>query len=152
MQLFLREEVQVMMDLLEAAGYEVVVATPSGESIEAGTLRLKSDLKVADVKLKRYVAVVLPCMGASDYDVPQELVDLLKEANARRMIIAAQHSVEVLLPAGLITGRKVSMSPGAIIDRNLVTSYNCPYTARGKSQPIDTPQLIRLTVELLARK
>ena len=152
MEYFIKNEVNLMIDFLKAAGYEVRVATPSGKLIEAGATRLESNLKMSDVQVKDYVAVVVPCMGAADYSVPKECVAIVREAELKGIIVAAQHSTEVLAPAGLAKTYKIANSPGVVIDRHLITSYNCPYTAISNHQPVDTEKLIAALVTELSRK
>ena len=59
----LTKEVGVMVDMLEKAGYKVVVASASGQPITGGATTLKPDLKLADVNVDDYAGIVLPCMA-----------------------------------------------------------------------------------------
>jgi hypothetical protein len=145
---FIKNEVTPMMNQLAAEGYEIEVATSSGEPIGLGSDSLNCDIRLLDVPLDNYVAVVVPCMGAGDSVVPKNLAALIKKADSMRMPIAAQHSLEVLGPAGLLT-RKISMGPGVVVDGNLVTSYNCPLRAKGNGRPIDTEELIKALVAVI---
>ena len=62
-ELMLTKEVGVMTDLLEQAGFEVVVATASGQPMVAGAATVKADLKLEDVDIDDYSGVIIPCMG-----------------------------------------------------------------------------------------
>jgi len=152
MQFFLQKEALPMIELLTEAGFKVDVATQTGKSIEYEGIRLDCNVKLSEVHLDDYIALLVPCMGAQDYAVSGDWVALLREADSKGIIIAAQHSLEMLSPAGLIKGRKVSMSPGIKIDGNLITSYNCPYTAVSTRKPIDTDELIRNLVEVIKNR
>jgi hypothetical protein len=123
-----------------------------GKAFGTERTQLKSDLKTSDAKLGDYAAALIPCMGAGDYPATKDNVELIREANAKGMVLAAQNATEVLAPAGLMRDFKISVSPGVVVDRNVVSSYNCPYTAMGNGKPVDTQQLISKLVELLSKQ
>ena len=68
MELMLTKEVGVMVDMLEKAGYKVVVASALGQPITGGATTLKPDLKLADVNVDDYAGLVLPCMAVPSID------------------------------------------------------------------------------------
>jgi putative intracellular protease/amidase len=152
MEYFIKNEVTMMIEGVKKAGYEVRVATPSGKSIEVGSARLESNLKLSDVQVQDYVAILIPCMGAGDYAVPQECLRIVQDADLKGIEIAAQHSSEVLAPAGLTKTYKIAYAPGVVIDRNLITSYNCPYTALSNHRPVDTENLVAALVLELSKR
>ena len=70
MEFMLTKEVGVMIDMLEKAGYKVVVASASGQLITGRRHKPEAGLvKVADVKVDDYAGFVFPCM-AVDMDLP----------------------------------------------------------------------------------
>ena len=138
-----------MIGLLSDAGYQTVVATVDGKTFGTEKAQLQADVKTSEAQLDHYVALLLPCMGAGDYPATEDNVALLKRAKARGMPIAAQNVFEVLVPAGFIPGFKIATGPGVIVDRNVVSSFNCPWEARSNGKPEDTPELISKLVELL---
>lgn len=111
--------------------------------------RLAPDMRLADVVITDYVGVVVPCMQAGLYSPPKAGVEVLKTAAAAGLPIAAQHSDEMLIPAGLYAGRHVATSPGVVRDGMLLTSYNCPFNAAGGNLPVDTSALINQFISLV---
>jgi putative intracellular protease/amidase len=154
MEFWLTKEVAPMIKLLNDAGYEVVVADQSGKSIVAGNAKLVVHLKLAEVRAEEYAGIVVPCIGAGTMagNSPELGVVLLREADAAGKPIAAQHAIEMLSPAGLYTKRNVANKPGVVLDRNLITSYNCPYNSNSNGKPVDTSELIARFVEALEGK
>ncbi len=151
-EFFILQEVTPMLDLLAKAGCQVEVATVDGKAVVRGKANLRSDLAMSNVDLLQYAAVVVPCMGASDYPPTRQIIALLREANGRGMLIAAQNASEVLVPAGLADDHEISEKAGVVTDKNLITSFNCPFMAREGGKPVDTPELIRRLVEALPRE
>ena len=111
MELMLTEEVAVMVSMLEKAGYEVVVASASGEPITGGTTTLTPDLKLADVKVDDYVGFMFPCLAVDmDLPPPAEAVRIAKEAVAQGKPVAAQNGgVVTLSAAGALNGKQFAL-------------------------------------------
>src|SRR5512136_1476266 len=65
LELMLTKEVGVMKDMLLKAGYQVVVATRSKRSLEAGSQRLQPDLKLSEVRVSDYRGFIIPCMATN---------------------------------------------------------------------------------------
>ena len=99
----LSNEVGVMIRLLKGKGYEVVVATTSGQPV--GVLHpLQPDLKLADVKVIDYAGIIMPCMGSGAVD--SEAVEIVKQAVAMGKPLAAQSgAIRTLAEAGVLKGR-----------------------------------------------
>jgi len=150
-ELMLTQEVGVMTSMLEEAGFEVIVATASGESIEAPTTKLMPDLELADVKVNDYAGIIMPCMAKGDmffgWHASPEEISLVKEAVAQGKPVAAQRgAIVILAEAGALVGKKytydrdlqsfdsfvgaIYSGDGVIRDGNIATSTNCPYMAR----------------------
>lgn len=143
LEFMLKEEVGVMKETLEAAGFKVDIATLTGEAISAGSVSLKPDLKLKDVSVLNYDGIILPCM-ATGSPIPDELIMLVKSGSSKP--IAAQvSSVKVLAQAGLLNGKKyasasesdnpyfegsIYIGAGVVRDGNIITSGTCPFMTR----------------------
>lgn len=167
MKLFITEEVNVMVDMLEMAGYEAVVASPSGEPIVADTATLTPDMKLADVNADDYVGFVFPCMGQPD-DPPERDADALrlaKEAAEQAKPIAAQvGGVITLGQAGVLDGKKYALplammylipdgiheGIGVVQDGNIITSGTCPFMAIMSGEENKTTELTQKFIDTLA--
>jgi len=166
MELMLTEEVAVMVSMLEKAGYEVVVASASGEPITGGTTTLTPDLKLADVKVDDYVGFMFPCLAVDmDLPPPAEAVRIAKEAVAQGKPVAAQNGgVVTLSAAGALKGKQFALlqDPGAsmpggiykgtgvVQDGNLITSGTCPYMAKMTGLKDGTSELTQKLIDSLA--
>ena len=166
MELMLTEEVAVMVSMLEKTGYEVVVASASGEPITGGTTTLTPDLKLADVKVDDYVGFMFPCLAVDmDLPPPAEAVRIAKEAVAQGKPVAAQNGgVVTLSAAGALNGKQFALleDPGArmpggvykgtgvVQDGNIITSGTCPYMAKMAGLKDGTPELTQKLIDLLA--
>ena len=108
--LMLNREVGVMTDMLQKAGFKVVVATISGQPIEGILNELKPDLKLSEVKVDDYAGFILPCMALGQFPPPPispEAVSIVKQALAKGKPVAAQTgSVLILAEAGLLKGKR----------------------------------------------
>ena len=166
MELMLTKEVAVMVSMLEKAGYEVVVASASGEPITGGTTTLTPDLKRADVKVDDYVGFMFPCLAVDmDLPPPAEAVRIAKEAVAQGKPVAAQNGGGVTLSAaGALNGKQFALlqDPGArmpggsykgtgvVQDGNIITSGTCPYMARMTGLQDGTSELTQKLIDSLA--
>jgi len=168
-ELMLKEEVGVMTSMLEEAGFEVIVATASGEPIEAQTTKLMPDLELADIKVNDYVGIIMPCMAKPDWQASPEEILLVKEAVAQGKPIAAQYgAIFILAEAGVLVGKKytyffdphwgvkyksfvgaIYSGVGVIRDGNIITSANCPYAARYYGRDDGTSELTKLFIETI---
>jgi len=171
----LTKEAGVMKDILEQSGFEVAVATVSGEPIVAGSTKLKPNLKLGDVRVTDYVGFILPCMAAADtLGAPPalEAVAMVKKAAQEGKPVAAQlGSVLILAKAGVLMGKKyafadsedlnANMLPylkdsggiysgtGVIQDGNIITSGVCPYWARMNELQDGTQELSQALIKVI---
>jgi putative intracellular protease/amidase len=172
LDLMLSDEVLVMKGILEESGFEVVVATESGEPMKAGSTTLVADLKVADADLSDFAGLALPCMApAEGYPVSAEAMALVKAAVAdAKPILAARGSVAVVAKAGGLDGKKYAFASevdvkerpefaggsyqgmGVVRDGNVSTSGVCPLAAKGSGLPDGTEEVTRRFVESLHEK
>jgi len=167
-ELMLTQEVGVMTSILEEGGFEVLVATASGEPIKAQTREFIPDLKLADVKVNDYVGIIMPCMAKGyvwSHASPEEIL-LVKEAVAQGKPIAAQRgAIIILAEARVLVGKKytsdrdlqfldsfagaIYSGKGVIRDGNIITSANCPYAARYYGRDDGTSELTKLFIETI---
>jgi putative intracellular protease/amidase len=156
--LMLSKEVGVMTSMLKDAGFEVVVATRSGQPIIGSTSTLKPDKRLDQVDLNDYIGVVLPCMAVGGIPGPPiapETIAIVQHAVALGKPVTAQMgSVVILAHAGVLKGKKYTFpadptmaSPGnpvtdtkfvdavysgkgVIQDGVIITSGVCPYVEK----------------------
>jgi putative intracellular protease/amidase len=179
LEVMLKKEVGVMTDMLQKAGFKVVVANASGEPIEGIIKKLKPDLKLSEVKVDDYAGFILPCMAVGLFPGPPvspAAVSIVKQAIAKGKPVAAQTgSVYILAEAGALKGKryafvddplnqpppdtKDSRFEGAIYsgsrvvqDGNIITSGICPATEGWMGMPDCTPELTRAFIAKLGRR
>ena len=178
-ELMLTKEVGVMIITLKDAGFQVVVASASGQPIVGRTTTLEPDLKLADVKVADYAGFIMPCMAVGLFPGPPvapEAVAIVKKAVAEGKPVAAQlGSVIILAEAGVLAGKRYAfftdpLNPsygqerdtrfaGAIYsdinvvqDGNIITSGTSPYIARMFGFPDGTATLTRALIAELKKK
>jgi putative intracellular protease/amidase len=144
----LRHEVGVMRHILEQAGFEVHLATVSGEPVTTDSIHLVPDVKLSDLVVTDYAGFMIPCMhaGVGPESVDPEAVEMAREVAEAEIPIAAQHAANIILArAGLLQGRiytfhqevNVDQYPslngseyggtGVKQDGLVITSGVCPY-------------------------
>jgi protease I len=176
----LKKEVGVMTDLLQKAGFKVVVANVSGQPIKGIIKKLKPDLKLSEVKVDDYAGVILACMSVGLYPGPPVspvAVTIVKQAVAKgKPVAAALGSVFILAEAGVLKGRRYAFmddplvelprirkkdlrfegaiysGSGVVRDGNIITSGVCPSTEGWMGRPDCTPELTRAFIAELGRK
>ena len=158
LEFMLKEEVGVMKETLEEAGFKVDIATLTGEPISAGSVKLKPDLKLNDVSVRDYDGFILPCMATDVdgvYPIPDEVIMLVKGVT-NKPIAAQLGSIQILAKAGLLKDKKyasaiefdnsyfegsVLTGTGVVKDGNIITSGVCPYWARSNEMKDGTHEL-----------
>lgn len=141
------DEAVVMKNMLEEAGFEVVVASVPEQTFEHDDTLIKSE-KLAGMKATDYKGFILPCLCISGAWWPKaispELVAKVKELAAEGKPMAAQNrGVVILAQAGLLAGMRYSYESdvsydsrfaeaiyngrGVAQDGNIITSAYCPY-------------------------
>lgn len=163
LELMLDKETGVMKQMLEDAGFDVVVATTSGEPMKAGDFVLEADLKIADAKASDYDGFILPCMApAPGSPVPDAVITLMEEAyQSGKPIAASRGSVAILGEAGSLKGKKYSYAQevdvterpefaggtyqgtGYSQDGNVTTVGVCPLASRSLNLPDGTEDLTK---------
>ncbi len=169
LELMLTKEVGVMKDLLQKAGFKVVVATASKQPLAAGPAKLMPDLKLSEVKLADYKGLIMPCMATTEQPLPPEAAAIIKEAVAKEKPIAAQTaSVVQLWFTGVLTGKKYALAKGwpegwpplsqaiysgdgIVQDGKIITSGICPFMAKHMGRPDGTSKLTEALIAELKR-
>jgi putative intracellular protease/amidase len=175
-ELMLTKEVGVMTDMLEQAGFEVEVATASGQPMVVGAANVKSDLKLEDVNVADYSGLIIPCMAAGfQAETPAleapKAATIVKEAVAEGKPVAAQvASVLILAEAGVLSGKKYAFPTeeeasnrptlkdafysgnGIVQDGNIITSGVCPFAAKNQGLKDGTPALTKAFISALGDK
>ena len=179
LDLMLTKEVGVMTDMLQKAGFKVVVANVSGQPIEGLIKKLKPELKLSEVKVDDYAGFILPCMAVGMFPSPPVspvAVSIVKQAVAKGKPVAAQlGSVNILAEAGVLKGKRYAfvqdpLNPlppnekgsrfkgaiysgrGVVQDGMIITSGICPAMEAATGMRDCTPELTRAFIAKLGRK
>ena len=121
---FEQSELMRPLDDLKANGATVHVATPDGNEITGWDEddwgeKVSANLKVTDVNVEDYHAIVLPG-GQINPDVlrtNKDAVALIKSfADAGKVVAAICHAPWLLIEAGIIKGRRVTSYPSIATD------------------------------------
>ncbi len=180
LDVMLKKEVGVMTDLLQNAGFKVVVANVSGEPIEGIMRTLKPDFKLSEVKLDDYVGIIMTCMAVGLLPGPPvsaAAVSIIKQAVEKgKPVAAALGSVYILAEAGVLKGKHYAFADdplielprirkkdlrfegaiysglGTVRDGKIITSGVCPATEGWLGRPDCTPELTRAFIAELGRK
>ncbi len=140
----LKFEVNTMVDMLKKAGFDPVLASPTGLPI-GSFHKITPDMKLADVKVEEYAGVIFPCMEAdfvSPY-YPEPLQIAQKAAALKKPIAAQDHGIFTLSAAGVMDGKQYALSiefhdqglvpygiykgKDVVQDGNIFTSGFCPW-------------------------
>ncbi len=180
LDMMLKKEVGVMTDLLQKAGFKIVVANVSGQPLEGILRTLKPDLKLSEVKVDDYVGVIMPCMAVGLFPGPPVspvAVSIAKQVVEKgKPVAAALGSVYILAEAGVLKNRRYAFADdpfievprirkkdlrfegaiyggmGVVRDRGIITSGVCPATEGWLGRPDCTPELTRAFIAELGRK
>lgn len=121
---FEQSELFTPLEKLKEAGATVHVATPDGEAITGWNKKdwgksVDADLKIADVKIDDYIALLLPG-GQINPDllrVDETAVSKIREFVKNDKIIAAIcHAPWLLIEAGVVEGREMTAYPSIRTD------------------------------------
>ncbi len=180
LDLMIKMEVGVMSILLKRAGFEVDIATTSGERIVGPTEKIEKVLKLADIKLNDYVGVIMPCMAVGAFPGPpvsREAVGIVWQAlSVDKPVAASDFSTIVLAEAGVLKGKKYAFArdplktdanfkltdlrfegaiycgPGVVQEGKIITSGACPYLERAFGIPNKTVELTQKFIEAIGPK
>jgi putative intracellular protease/amidase len=163
-EFMLANEVGKMMEALKNAGFDVKVATLTGELLRSGPMKIKPDLKISEVKIDDYDGLLLPCMTIDTAD--PEFITLARAAAEKGKPVAAQAgSVMIIARAGLLKGKKYALSvdmssdpdfgsgqhigQGVVQDGNILTSGICPWLAKATGLQDGTEELTKQLVNTI---
>ena len=116
LDLMLKMEVGVMISLLKNAGFEVDIATTSGQPILGTTEKIEMEkvMQLSTVKLENYAGIIMPCMAVGSFPGPpvsSETVAIVKKALGEgKPVAASTFSVTILAEAGVLKGKKYAFS------------------------------------------
>jgi hypothetical protein len=114
LDLMIKMEVGVMTILLKRAGFEVDIATTSGQNILCPTQKIEKVARLSEIKLDNYVGVIMPCMAVGMFPGPpvsHEAVAIVKKAlSDGKPVAAAANSSIILAEAGVLKGKKYAFA------------------------------------------
>jgi hypothetical protein len=65
----LKMEVGVMTKLLKEAGFQLDVATYSGQPVAGPTEKIEKVMKLSEIKLGDYMGIIIPCLNIMNVEV-----------------------------------------------------------------------------------
>jgi putative intracellular protease/amidase len=166
LEYMLIHEVGTMNRILKESGFEVAIATVSGEVLKTDSITMTPNLKLDEVNIKDYAGFIFPCMASNT--IQTEAVAFVKKiANEGKPIAAQIGGVLILGEAGVLKGKKFafkdekdsnpSMYPmlndgiysgrGVIKDGNIITSGTCPLMEKVYGYKDGTTELTRMLID-----
>jgi protease I len=169
LQYMLIHEVGQMKEILEHSGFQVSIATLSGEILKTDSITVKPDLRLSDVNINDYAGFMMPCMATNDTIVTAEEKSFVKTVSDHGKPLAAQMgAVWILAKAGMLDGKKYAIfedpgneavfknaiysGNGVIRDGNIITSGICPWMAKMSGQKDGTTELTNTLVAVIKEK
>lgn len=180
LDLMIKMEVGVMTILLKGAGFEVDIATTSGQPMLGPTQKIEKVMRLSEVNLDNYVGVIMPCMAVGMFPGPPvspEAVAIVKRALADgKPVAAAANSTIILAEAGVLKGKKYAFlvdpltttetrkrtdprfagaiysGPGVVQDGKIITSGVCPNLERVYAMENGTIKLTQTFIAAIGSK
>jgi putative intracellular protease/amidase len=180
LDLMIKMEVGVMTLLLKKAGFEVDIASTSGQAILGPTQKIEKVARLSEIKLDDYAGVIMPCMAVGMFPGPPvspEAVAVVKKAfSDGKPVAAAANSSIVLAEAGLLRGKKFTYAtdplnpgpgyprtdrrfegaiysgPGVVQDGKIITSGVCPNIQRVSGMQDGTIELTQKFIAAIGSK
>lgn len=180
LDLMLKMELGVMTLLLKNAGFQVDVATDSGQSILGQTEKIEKVMRLSEINLDDYVGIIMPCMAVGWYPGPPvsyEAVTMVKKAlSDGKPVAAASNGSVVLAVAGLLNGKKyayfrdplkmqkewkrtdlrykggIYSGDGVVQDGKIITSGVCPALQRAYGKQDTTVPLTKAFIAAIGPK
>jgi putative intracellular protease/amidase len=107
LDLMLKMEVGTMTMLLKKAGFQVDVASSSGQPLAGPHEKIEKVMRLSEIKLDDYMGIIIPCLNIRKGTVTPEAVVVIKKALADGKPVAASMSaVTILAGADLLKGKK----------------------------------------------
>jgi putative intracellular protease/amidase len=167
LEYMLTNEVGKMSEIIKQSGFEVTIATISGEVLKSDSITVKPDFKLSEVNIDEYAGVIIPCMTL-DLATP-EMITFVKTTIEKGKPIAAQAgSVTLLANAGILNGKKYAYNhdastetdfessifsgTGVVQDGIIITSGTCPYIAKETGWQDGTRKLTETLIETIKAK
>jgi putative intracellular protease/amidase len=164
LEYMLTNEVGKMSEIIKQFGFEVTIATISGEVLTAGSITVKPDLKLSEVNIDDYAGFILPCMVVGS--ASSEAITFVKKVVDKGKPIAAQAgSVGLLAEAGILNGKKYALGSdlstdpnfksgiysgtGVVQDGNIITSGVCPWIAKETGWQDGTAKLTQTLIDVI---
>ncbi|MCK5464098.1 MAG: DJ-1/PfpI family protein [Bacteroidales bacterium] len=173
LKLMLTEEVMQMKEIMEETGFQVVIASLSGETIAVDSLRLKPDLRLEEVIIDDYDGFIFPCMAPQwdkIYLPNDEVVGFIESVVERDKPMAAQTlSVADFAKAGILVGREYAFTidpdtseypefkggfyrgEGVVQNGMIITSGTCPWKTREYGKPDGTREMTELLIAAIRK-
>lgn len=166
----LANEALKIKQTLEQAGFDVDIASISGDSLKTGSMNLKPDIMLDDVNIETYSGFIVPCMAPKDSILTlQEKSFIIEVVNAGKPIAAQTSAVYLLAEAGVLNGKKfameeslIGMSPefknavysgtGVVQDNLIITSGTCPMMAKMTGLKDGTAELTSILIQTIKSK
>lgn len=166
----LTNEAVKMKQLLEQAGFDVDIASISGEIIKSESMSIKPDIVLSEVNIGKYSGFIVPCMAPNDNEVSLLEKNFIKEVVKEGKPLAAQTSaVYLLAEAGVLNGKKfameenlLNMSPefknavysgiGVVQDGIIITSGTCPMMMKMTGLKDGTDELTNKLIQVIKSK
>ena len=158
LDLMIKMEVGVMNTLLKRAGFEVDIASTSGQPILGPTQKIENVSRLSEINLNDYVGIIMPCMAVGMFPGPPvspQTVAIVKKSLADGKPVAAAANASIILAdAGVLKGKKyayitdplktteiwkrtdprfegaIYSGPGVVQDGLIITSGVCPTLER----------------------
>ena len=180
LDLMIKMEVGVMTILLKGAGFEVDIATTSGQPMLGPTQKIEKVMRLSEVNVDNYVGVIMPCMAVGMFPGPPvspEAVAIVKKAlSDGKPVAAAANSSIILAEAGVLKGKKYAFlvdpltttetrkrtdprfidaiysGPGVVQDGKIITSGVCPNLERVYAMQNGTVELTKKFIAAIGPK
>jgi len=151
LDLMLKMEVGTMTMLLKKAGFQVDVASSSGQPFAGPHEKIEKVMGLSETKLDDYMGIIIPCLNIMKGTVTPEAVAVIKKALADgKPVAAAMSAITILAGAELLKGKKYAFiddplkrqSPdlryadaiysgrAPVQDGKIITSGGCPASER----------------------
>ena len=180
LDLMIKMEVEVMNLLLKQAGFNVDIATTSGQPILGPTQKIEKVQRLSEINVDNYAGVIMPCMAVGMFPGPpvsSEAVAIVKKAlSDGKPVAAAANSSIILAEAGVLKGKRYAYAtdplkttqrfpktdprfegaiysgPGVVQDGLIVTSGICPTLERMMGMPGGNVELTQKFIAAIRAK
>jgi len=180
LDLVIKMEVDVMTKLLKDEGFEVDIATTSGQPILGPTQKIEKVLRLSEINSDNYVGVIMPCMAVGMFPGPPvspQAVEIVKKTLADgKPVAAASNATIVLAEAGVLKGKKYAFNedplkagktrtrtdprftdaiysgPGVVQDGKIITSGVCPVIESRTGMQSGTVELTQKFIATISPK